>query len=290
MVKIKPNLNRRIFLQSAYFAFISFSGISRAFALNSIIHKNYADSYDNHIKDYLHKMYHFDKPNKEDIYLNQNQLKILQTTIHRLKRLQKFVGHGNFCLFDFDNALKIARNYIDVGSFTKEELDFLELIFYSNGAVYGFLGQKPLANLTDRIQTHNVVKIPHTGNYLYKGLPLETYKKITKDIGELVTLTSGLRGITKQFLLFLNKAGSNKGNLSMASRSLAPPGYSYHGIGDFDVGQIGFGHANFSKRFTQTKVYEKLKDLGYISIRYPQENLIGVRFEPWHIRITSTKS
>ncbi len=285
---IKINLNRRDFIQSIFAALLSFSGVSRALARNSIIiQDNYAGSHDDHIKDYLHKMRYFDFPNEEDIYLSQNQLKILQTTVHRLKRLQKFVGHGNFCLLNFDNALKIARNYLSVGSFTNEELNFLELIFYSNSAVYGFLGQKPLDNLTDQIKARNTVKIPCTGNYLYKGLPLETYNNITKDIGEMVTLTSGLRGITKQFLLFLNKAELNKGNLSLASRSLAPPGYSYHGIGDFDVGQTGYGPANFTKRFTETKVYERLKDLGYINLRYPQKNLIGVRFEPWHIRIRS---
>ncbi len=50
-------------------------------------------------------------------------------------------------------------------------------------------------------------------------------------------LTSGVRGVAKQFILFLAKAEANGGNLSLASRSLAPPGYSYHGVGDFDVGE-----------------------------------------------------
>ncbi len=91
----------------------------------------------------------------------------------------------------------------------------------------------------------------------------------------------------KQFLLFLNKAYNYDGNLSLASRSLAPPGYSYHGIGDFDVGQVGLGADNFTQRFTTTEVYRKLKDLGYIKIRYVEDNMLGVRFEPWHINVGS---
>ena len=129
----------------------------------------------------------------------------------------------------------------------------------------------------------------YTGNYLYKGLPLETYQKIKRDVGDKVILTSGVRSVTKQLLLFLNKAYNKDGNLSLASRSLAPPGYSYHGIGDFDVGQIGYGADNFTKRFTGTEVYRKLRDLRYLNIRYTENNLLGVRFEPWHIKVSSWK-
>jgi len=89
----------------------------------------------------------------------------------------------------------------------------------------------------------------------------------------------------KQFLLFLNKTRQSQGNLSMASRSLAPPGYSFHGVGDFDVGKKGYGIHNFTKRFTETKIYEKLNDLGFIKFRYEQNNTLGVRFEPWHIEV-----
>jgi LAS superfamily LD-carboxypeptidase LdcB len=75
-------------------------------------------------------------------------------------------------------------------------------------------------------------------------------------LGNKVILTSGIRSIIKQLTLFLNKAYKNNGNISLASRSLAPPGYSYHAIGDFDVGQVGFGVANFTEKFTTTKVFK----------------------------------
>ena len=71
----------------------------------------------------------------------------------------------------------------------------------------------------------------------------------------------------------------------MASQTIAPPGYSYHGIGDFDVGQTGFGSANFTIRFSQTSVYRELTQLDYIAFRYPQGNRLGVQFEPWHIQV-----
>jgi len=106
-------------------------------------------------------------------------------------------------------------------------------------------------------------------------------------VGRQVILTSGVRGLIKQFLLFLNKAYKSNGNLSLASRSLAPPGFSFHGIGDFDVGQAGFGVANFTERFTTTEVYRKLRYLDYINLRYTQDNLLGVRFEPWHVKMNS---
>jgi hypothetical protein len=242
---------------------------------------------DGHIKDYLKKMQAFDKPHHQDVYLDPNDILLLKSSANRFKRLQGTVGYGNFNLLSFDDAIKIARNYSRVGAFAKEELGFLEKIFYEDSANYGFFGDKPVKNLTERVRRRKVVKIPKTGHYLYKGPPVETYMKIRNDIGEQVILTSGVRSVIKQFRLFLNKAHRSGGNLSLASRQLAPPGYSYHGISDFDVGQVGFGAANFSERFTTTFVYRRLKELGFLKLRYPRGNILGVRFEPWHIRVSS---
>jgi len=250
-----------------------------------IYHDTAVPNGDNHIKDYLHKMQSFDKPYAGDIYLDQSSFLLLESAVKRFKRLQRTVGYGNFHLLSFDDALKIARNYSRVGAFSKDEIVFLEKLFYQDSATYGFFGNKPVKSLTDSIQRHKVVKVPYTGNYLYKGLPLETYRKIKQDIGDQVILTSGIRSVIKQFLLFLNKAYKNRGNLSLASRQLAPPGYSYHGISDFDVGQVGFGAINFTARFIKTDVFKKLEDCGYLKLRYPQGNLLGVRFEPWHIKV-----
>ena len=241
--------------------------------------------FDVHIKDYIHKMQNFDQPHAGDVILEKEELPILSACVSRLKRLQRTVGHGNFHLLAFDDGLAIASNYPKVGSFTPAELDFLEKTFYTDSAIYGFWGEKPIDNMTTPIRKKEVVKIPRSGNYLYRGAPHEMYEKVRKHVGDKLYLTSGIRGVVKQFLLFLNKADNNKGNLSLASRSLAPPGYSFHGIADFDVGQIGFGTLNFTGSFTTTEVFKKLDDLAYVSIRYPKGNLKGVRFEPWHIKV-----
>jgi len=89
----------------------------------------------------------------------------------------------------------------------------------------------------------------------------------------------------KQLQLFLSKLDLSNGNLSLASRSLAPPGHSYHGIGDFDVGKKGFGKRNFTADFAMTEEYNKLIKLKYVDLRYTENNQVGVRYEPWHIKV-----
>jgi D-alanyl-D-alanine carboxypeptidase len=238
-----------------------------------------------YLKDYLFKMRHFNAHHDDDIYLSASDFQILKSALSRLKRLQRTVGHGNFYLLSFDDAVKIAHNYTRVSPFSPEELAFLEKIFYADSSIYGFLGEKPFKNLTDHIMRDRVVRDRASGNYLFKGKALETYRKIKKSLGDEVALTSGVRSVIKQFMLFLSKAYESDGNLSMASRSLAPPGYSFHGIGDFDVGQVGYGEFNFTERFTETNVFKRLVDMGFLRLRYHQDNMLGVRFEPWHIRV-----
>ena len=248
--------------------------------------KSSSEGIDNHIRDYLHKMRNFDAPHKDDITVGQTKYNILKSAVRRLRRLEETAGHGHFQVMSFDKGLEMAGNYSRVGKFTRSELEFMEMIFYQDASLYGFLGKKPLAEITDGIKKSDVIKVPYQGNYLYKEGALGTFEKIRKQLGEKVVLTSGVRGVTKQFLLFLNKAYKVGGNLSLASRSLAPPGYSFHGNGDFDVGQTGFGELNFTERFITTEVYKRLSDMGYLKFRYEQDNHVGVRFEPWHIKIT----
>jgi hypothetical protein len=242
-------------------------------------------SVDDHIKDRLIKQRLFDKVFEDDIFLEEALLPQLDSSLVRLQKVQAVVGYSNFSLLDFDETLKFGKAYADIGEFTRSELDFLELIFYSQGETYGFMGEKPIKTITGKISKNKVEKIPYTGNYLYQGRPAELYQEILRQVGSNVILTSGVRSVMKQFLLFLNKAKTSRGNLSLASRSLAPPGYSFHGIGDFDVGQRGYGTQNFTEAFTQTDVYKKLIDLGYLKFRYERDNLLGVRFEPWHIEV-----
>jgi len=281
-------MKRRDFLKILTIGVLGWGVTPEVLAQNiEIIKKSPSENIDDQVKDYLNKMKYFNEPHDDDVRIDSALYKVFASTVMRFTRLQQIVGHGNFQILSFDDGLKIARKYSKIGRFSKAEIRFMEMIFYAEAQRYGFLGQKPMNKLTDRIKIKEVIKVPHTGNYLYKGLPLEIFEKIKQHLGEQVVLTSGIRGIMKQFMLFLNKASKYNGNLSIASRSLAPPGYSFHSNGDFDVGQAGFGAANFTVRFTNTEVYKKLNELGYLKLRYPQENLIGVRFEPWHIQVSA---
>lgn len=240
---------------------------------------------DRHVRDYFYKMRHFDRRFSSDVFVEPRMMGTLRSVTRRLRRLQALAGHANYGLLSFDQGLRLARNYPRVGRFTRREIDFLEEIFYADASRYGFLGEKPISSLTHRVKRRDVKKIHGAGGFLYRGAPRDTYNKIMREAGVPAVMTSGIRNVMKQTLLFLNKASRNGGNLSLASRSLAPPGHSFHGTGDFDVGQVGLGAANFTEKFAKTIVFKRLRELGYLKLRYPRDNLSGVRFEPWHIKV-----
>ncbi len=235
--------------------------------------------------DHLQKIKEFDRTYADDYFIEPQTMPILQSASARVERAQKLVGHGNFNLLSFDQLLTFGSNYSDIGIFSKEELDLLEELFHANASRYGFFGEKVITDLTERIPDRAVAKIAGSGHYLLKGDSLEKFTQIRRDVGDSITLTSGVRSIVKQYQLFLRKAVETEGNLSQASRSLAPPGYSFHARGDFDIGKAGFGLRNFTEAFGETVEFQKLIDLGYISIRYTETNPYGVRHEPWHIKI-----
>jgi hypothetical protein len=234
---------------------------------------------------YLDKMIDFEQSHAVDVYLERNQHKVLISSFKRIDRVQSLVGHGNFNVVSFDEMLGYGRRYNDVGEFTKAEKKFLEELFSANAKRYGFLGEKVIDELTASIPVKDRKKVGSTGHFLYRGESERLYKKLQHDLGASVVLTSGIRGIVKQTYLFLAKTIQSEGNLSRASRSLAPPGHSYHGVGDFDVGKVGFGRKNFTQAFADTDEFRKLVDLGYVAIRYPRGNKFGVRYEPWHIKV-----
>ncbi len=221
----------------------------------------------------------------DDLFLEPKKIKLLKSVSHKLVLVKNYVGFGHFNLISFDEMIAIGKNYRKLAQFTKDELDFLDEVFHFNAAQYGFYGDKVLDQMTAKISIRDVCKVPHTGHYIYKSEAYALYLKIQREIGPSIILTSGVRGIVKQMQLFLAKAIRVKANMSKASRSLAPPGHSYHGIGDFDVGKVGFGIGNFTSRFAKTDEYKKLIASGYINIRYTENNPFGVRYEPWHIKV-----
>jgi hypothetical protein len=221
----------------------------------------------------------------EPIIASGEELETLKAVQGKLAAVARYVGQGNFNIIDFDRTKQIASSAPSIGAFTDEQIAYIEALFYRDAKEYGFYGEKVLNELTFTIDPKDVVKIPASGHYLYKEQSVEVFNKVKKDIGETIFLTSGVRGIPKQIYLFLSKTVFCKGNYSEASRSLAPAGYSYHAIGDFDVGKVGLGERNFTQDFAATREYEMLMQLGYIAIRYPRGNPFGVYFEPWHVEV-----
>lgn len=234
---------------------------------------------------YLSKMASFENSHRADVFLGRDRYPVLISSFKRIDRVQNLVGHGNFNVVSFDEMLSYGKRYSSVGEFTIQEKDFLEELFVANARQYGFLGDKVITELTAPISKRERKKVDRTGHFLYRGESEALYRKLKGDLGNNIVLTSGIRSVVKQTHLFLAKTIASKGNLSKASRSLAPPGHSYHGVGDFDVGKVGFGRKNFTEEFAATKEFHMLVALGYVDIRYHRENLLGVRYEPWHIKV-----
>jgi len=238
------------------------------------------------VKDYLFRIRNPDMRHAGDVIAGDQSKATLRRVNAHLLKVRRVVGFGNFNVLGFDDMLRYARRYPKIGTFGHDELEMLEALFYEDAAQYGFYGEKPLGEITECIDRRDVVKIPRTGHYLFAGEPQKLYEKVRKQVGGRLVLTSGVRSVVKQMQLFVAKADRSDGNLSLASRSLAPPGYSFHGIGDFDVGVRGWGARNFTTEFATTDEFKRLLDLGYIEIRYPADNRLGVRFEPWHIKVS----
>jgi hypothetical protein len=259
--------------------------LSKQRGQNSPYPSSMATSQSPDLAEYLAKMSQFERYHNKDAYVEKNRLPVLISAFRRLDRVQNLVGHGNFNVISFDEALRYGRHYSSVGVFTAEENEFFEELFATDARRYGFLGEKVIDRMTVQILKKDFNKVSKTGHVLYRGESENLYGKLRHDLGDSIVLTSGIRNIVKQTHLFLAKTIQSEGNLSKASRSLAPPGHSYHGVGDFDVGKVGFGRKNFTESFAKTDEFKKLVDLGYVDIRYPVGNLLGVRFEPWHIKV-----
>jgi len=220
-----------------------------------------------------------------DIYLSLDEFRIISGLNKRLKRLKSFVGFANFNLLSYSQALYYGRNYSKIGAFSPQEILMIEKLFAENPNDYGFYGERTCMNIDNQISNKDVEKISYTGHFLFKGKSEADYKKILSDVGDTIILTSGVRNVMKQLSLYVNKIYNSGGNMSIATRSIAPPGYSYHTISDFDVGRKGWGYKNFTSDFASTSEFHQMRKLDYIQMRYNQNNRDGVRFEPWHVAV-----
>ncbi len=237
------------------------------------------------MKDERIKSKYFSQDFTDDIFLSKEKYLFVQKLVVKFRKVQRYVGHGNFNLLSVDNFFLFTDVAPNCEPITPAEKVFMEELFYFDAHKYGFKGDKTSHKLTESISRREVSKVPYSGHFLKKDQSLKLFQKVKNDVGDSLILTSGIRGIAKQFHLFLEKALETKGNLSKASRSLAPPGYSFHYLGDFDVGKKNMGMKNFDQDFAETDEFKRLVDLGYINIRYTQSNTLGVRFEPWHLKV-----
>ena len=209
---------------------------------------------------------------------------LVTSLLKKLVIVQNQVGYVQFNILSFDDLLKVASQCKK--PLQPSEINFIESIFYGDPRKYGFYGERTVPNLTIVTPHKDVVYMDKTGHFLMKGAATEKFAQIKRLIGPDLVLTSGVRAPVKQLYLFLKKMDNSGGDLRLTSTSIAPPGFTFHSVGDFDIGKAGYGHFNFTDKFQETDVFKKLYDGGYISIRYTSNNPYGVRFEPWHIKVT----
>jgi hypothetical protein len=210
--------------------------------------------------------------------------RIVSSILRKLTLVQNHVGYVQFNIISFDEMLKVASRCKQ--PLISSEIAYIESIFYGDPRKYGFYGERTVSGLSAVTSKKDVVYMNKTGHFLMKGLALEKFAQIKRLVGEDLILTSGVRAPVKQLYLFLKKMENSRGDLRLASTSIAPPGFTFHSIGDFDIGKVGYGQFNFTDKFQETDVFKKLYDGGHICIRYTQSNPYGVRFEPWHIKVT----
>ena len=221
----------------------------------------------------------------DDIFLSSNEYSSLLSLDAKLTKVKRHVGFGNFNLISYIDTLKIAKMNSKIGAFSTDELALIDRFFYESPTKYGFYGERTCYDINNKVSKKDVVKVPKTGHYIFKGTSTEDYKRIIGDIGDTLYLTSGVRNVMKQLSLYCSKLKRIKGNITQASRDIAPPSHSFHTIGDFDVGKMGLGAKNFTSAFARTSEFKEMRKLDYIKIRYSANNSDGVRFEPWHVKI-----
>lgn len=199
----------------------------------------------------------------------------------RLRAAADVLGYGNFNLVSFDEV-RVAAQRTRAGAFTAgEERDF-EAVFQLDPQRIGFFGERVVHDLSFSLPRERLVAVRGTPHLLYPQAS-ELFDKARAKIGNQLIVTSGVRGVPKQLLLFLQHAARD--SINPTRHSVAPPGFSYHAVGDMDVGDARLGAANFTSAFARSDIYRQLQQMPEIRFRYPENNQLGVIFEPWHIAV-----
>ncbi len=94
-------------------------------------------------------------------------------------------------------------NHGDIGSFTTDEITFLEEIFFSDARQYGFFGERTTHDIETVVPRRDVQKTGSTGHNLLRGPSLAKYAQLREDLKSNVVLTSGIRGVMKHISALL---------------------------------------------------------------------------------------
>lgn len=117
-------------------------------------------------------------------------------------------------------------------------------------------------------------------------------KAAAKSQGVELVLISGFRSISSQTQLF-EKQIQKRGSKAEAVKLSAPPGYSEHHTGyALDIGDGKQPSLDLKFQFESTQAYCWLVNNAHkygFELSFPQDNLQGVSFEPWHWRYVASE-
>ena len=213
--------------------------------------------------------------------LSEWPLPRLRALAARLESVQRVIGQGRFNLVSFDDVRAAARQ-TPQGALTAAEESSCSELFHLDARRIGFLGARVVRDMNYALPHAELVRVDG-GQHLFPAANA-LFERARAAVGPQLIVTSGARGVPKQMLVFLRSA-LRAGIIGRAVHSVAPPGYSYHAVGDMDVGDRALGGVNFTQAFANTSTYRKLIALPYVRLRYPRNNALGVSFEPWHLQV-----
>ena len=205
----------------------------------------------------------------------------LRALAARLEGVQRVIGQGRFNLVSFDDVRTAARQ-TPQGALTAAEESSCAELFHLDARRIGFLGARVVRDMNYALPQAELVRVDG-GQHLFPAANA-LFERARAAVGPQLIVTSGARGVPKQMLVFLRSA-LRAGIIARPVHTVAPPGYSYHAVGDMDVGDRALGGTNFTEAFANSSTYRKLMALPYVRLRYPRNNALGVSFEPWHLQV-----
>lgn len=221
--------------------------------------------------------------------LTKKEKTSIESVLSKKDQLEK--SGSAIAILDFDDLNKIL---------TPDELQIAKKIRGVNPMDYGFKG--PFLDLFP--VPEDLVKIENQ-KYGYSEeeniipiqfIPKEAYRayanmnnKMREEINKTVLIDSGYRSPACQLLIFLYYLKQHDWDFSVTAKRVALPGYSEHGYPpkqalDF-ITIDGIPDDENPQKFADTNEYKWLIKSAngfkfYLS--YPQNNRLGVIFEPWH--------